>query len=388
MKSFGKKALTVLLSGLFTVFSAACADTEGDLFEFPENFYIDIDMENFPEPDTMLTVYEAFHWRPDEEEEMEKIKNSLLQYPVEEEALHAEGPAFYTRSGNSTEFLSIRDGGERFGADHGLYGSFMYSKMENDTNLENRLGELLPRYAGHSTTLTIFPYNEKTEACADKQLGFAPLETVQKEVTDLFSAWGGPQIAPSEAYGLDFAELKRRSALYADKNPLHSPSISEEDELYLLFFQQMVDEIPLTDVEWYNASLGETSTSTDCGVDALYTKDGLVSLNATNLYIPGEALTTFTPIPAASALSILLETQYAVPKVENETRLLSCELEYAAVYSGDQYFLIPVWNFLIMEKITSTIKTASGAESEISNSYAYMLIDAETGELLRTPNRG
>src|SRR5699024_10411458 len=115
-----------------------------------------------------------------------------------------------------------------------------------------------------------------------------------------------------------------------------------------LFFRQAVDGITLVDINWYAGT--RDMPSTEGGILALFTKDGMIDLEAVHIYVPGKSLEKVTPISAGKALENLINKKYNVPKLERETRVLSCELEYAVVYEGEKYALTPVWVFLVQTK--------------------------------------
>jgi hypothetical protein len=386
-----------LLAGALLMVS--CAQTEAppesqmeeETIPLPENLFIDFKEEDCPAPGE-ISVYEADFWRPDKGEALETLKENLLQYPIEKTEIHGEGPAFYTRSGNSSESLHIMDGGESFGTDHGVYGTFRYHALRDEGNTDSRIGPLLPSYAGKSENTVYDPntYNTKTEECRNKELEFASMDSGRQKVEELFAGLGGFQIQFIEGYGLDYQELKRRNALYEEKAGIDSDPesterlhFSEDDEIYVLFFRQVVDGITLVNIDWYAG--GTSRPSTDGGILALFTKDGMIDLEAVRIYVPGKALETITPISAGTALENLINKKYNVPKLEKETRVLSCELEYAAVYEGEEYALTPVWVFLVQTK--DDFQTTNDSKYAL-DTLEYVLVDAKTGEIRITPERG
>ena len=377
----------------------SCAQTEApsesqmeeETIPLPENLFIDFKEEDCPAPGE-ISVYEADFWRPDQGETLETLKEDLLQYPIEKTEIHAEGPAFYTRSGNRSESLHIMDGGESFGTDHGVYGTFRYYAYKDEENTWNRIGSLLPLYPGMSENTVYDPntYNIKTEECRNKELGFASMDSGIQKVEELFAGWGGLQIQFTEGYGLDYQELERRNALYeeiegtnADPESAEGLDFSEDDEIYVLFFRQAVDGITLVDINWYAGT--RDMPSTEGGILALFTKDGMIDLEAVHIYVPGKSLEKVTPISAGKALENLINKKYNVPKLEKETRVLSCELEYAAVYEGEEYALTPVWVFLVQTK--DGFQVWNDPENPL-DTFEYVLVDAKTGEIRITPERG
>lgn len=366
------------------------SQTEEETIPLPENLFIDFKEEDCPAPGE-ISVYEADFWRPDQGETLETLKEDLLQYPIEKTEIHAEGPAFYTRSGNRSEALHIMDGGESFGTDHGVYGTFRYYAYKDKENTDSRIRPLLPLYRGKDWgTSYPYVYSLKTEECRGKELGFASMDSGIQKVEELFAGWGSLQIQFTEGYGLDYQELERRNALYekiegtnADSESAEGLDFSEDDEIYVLFFRQAVDGITLVDINWYAGT--RDMPNTEGGILALFTKDGMIDLEADHIYVPGKALERIPPISAGKALENLINKKYNVPKLEKETRVLSCELEYAAVYEGEKYALTPVWVFLVQTKDDpQELKDPKYP----ADTFEYVLVDAKTGEIRITPERG
>ena len=398
-RHFYGKAIRIFCLLAMALLLVSCAQTEAppesqmeeETIPLPENLFIDFKEEDCPAPGK-ISVYEADFWRSDKGEALETLKEDLLQYPIEKTEIHGEGPAFYTRSGNSSESLHIMDGGESFGTDHGVYGTFRYHALRDEGNTDSRIGPLLPSYAGKSENTVYDPntYNTKTEECRNKELEFASMDSGRQKVEEFFAGLGGFQIQFIEGYGLDYQELKRRNALYEeiagiDSDPESTERLhfSEDDEIYVLFFRQVVDGITLVNIDWYAG--GTSRPSTDGGILALFTKDGMIDLEAVRIYVPGKALETITPISAGTALENLINQKYNVPKLEKETRILSCELEYAAAYEGEEYALTPVWVFLVQTK--DDFQTTNDSKYAL-DTLEYVLVDAKTGEIRITPERG
>lgn len=117
--------------------------------------------------------------------------------------------------------------------------------------------------------------------------------------------------------------------------------------------------------------------NTEGGILALFTKDGMIDLEADHIYVPGKALETIPPISAGKALENLINQRYNVPQLEKETRVLSCELEYAAVYAGEKYALTPVWVFLVQTKDDpQELKDPKYP----ADTFEYVLVDAKRGK--------
>lgn len=229
-------------------------------------------------------------------------------------------------------------------------------------------------------------------------LEFETFETVLNNVELLLQIIGMPDLDLAETYSLDLESLEKQTlkyltAIFNDEEiakmfPINESELkstaqdlevpiedleelnsiiqwSIEDEAYLFLFRQIIDGIPVTNMMWRNAPVGDQGNITP-SLWILYSQCGLESLNFNRLIQVSNPLEEIDIITKQQALSSLME-HYENELTFNEIEILTMELMYLNLEAS---ILTPVWLF-------------GGKQIfEEYEEYFYIGVDAQTGEVL------
>src|SRR5699024_1653199 len=160
-----------------------------------------------------------------------------------------------------------------------------------------------------------FSYNLKSDYESFANLSFMDYTEALSTVEDILYSVGLPEVSIAETYSVDLDTMFEHYDLYLDSKAYFGIEEeddkyvwSKDDESYLFFLRQMIDDIPLVGLPWPKIEGipgGNTGSSNVIGytsIDVIYSKDGIVNLIATNLLDVEEAGEKKSLINGATAL--------------------------------------------------------------------------------------
>ena len=155
------------------------------------------------------------------------------------------------------------------------------------------------------------------------------------------------------------------------------PNYTENDDCYYFKIFASVNGFPITWVE--NGIVENGGFMPGSMITAIYSKDGIVSLNCSYIYqmkSEKEAVSGLDLEEAISALDIKYNSVIPDGKYEVE----DIYFEYVPISEGDSISvkLIPAWRFQM--KHTVEVSKADGDKSHAVDLYEYVLINAVTGK--------
>ncbi|MCJ7840057.1 hypothetical protein MUB24_03845 [Lederbergia sp. NSJ-179] len=389
-----KNILMPLLFLVLLIFTTACEDTkkEGNTIEkgseyanletalrsmeLPDNFLIDFD------PNEVQIVEAAkIHTTSFLEMDEKKVKKELIQGEIISTENNAHGLWIEAGDKEYKEYLTIYDGGEALGVDSGVNGGIYYSAVI-DWNKLSMVVSTDPGFSDNNGE----PYKEKNDYQSFVNLSFKNYSEALTEVEELLSSIGFPDLEIAEAYSLDLDTILEHYNLYIDSgNSVDEEYIDDEelwsvdDESYLFFFRQTVDDIPLVNINWQEG-VRATGEATETSISVIYSKEGMI-ISADGLFNVLESGKKEPLISGTSALKKLLDF-YSGYILEEETKVFSMELCYVGILRSDKnYELVPAWVFGIAK--TSERTDPENGTKDSYDSYSYYVINAITGERIR-----
>jgi len=362
----------------------------------PENFSLAFDESEVKSVDS-AKVYKAASLELDADE----IAGRLLKGKIISTEISAQGPWFEAENESFKEYLTVFDGGKSFGIDSGLEGGLSYSVYRNDEQSNPAHSELLPRQPGPPDSIAQrWGYNLKSDYASFADLSFMnykdSLAAVEKV---LYDTLGFPGLEVAETYSIDLETTLKHYELYLDSREYFRGEEDEEedeviltkdDECYVFFFRQLIDDIPVINLIWDGGVLTDSAAETakqpiqtaagnvmpGTDVNVCYDRSGVRSISAYNLYKIIESGEKRQLVSPAKALQVVID-EYSEILLAGETIVESMELCYAVIPSEDSCQLIPAWVFCIAEAENETDQT--GGTKKTIYSYEIYVVDAITG---------
>ena len=339
--------------------------------ELPENFSIQFDPDSV-EQLSSAKLYQADFLQFDED----TVKQEFLKYDIKAEHSYAEGPQWETEK----EYLTLYDGGASFFGreqdDSGINYQLLINGIKSPS-LYAKLSNIVMLAPDPVELNAVKPFDDKRHFSSFTDLPFMPYAQAYDDVSALLARTGFPDLEVVEAYSLDLDTLQRHHSLYIDYyNDIDSDlamdeqarTYSEEDEAYLFFFRQMIDSIPLANMNWQTITFDTVPTETTIFV--LYTRDGIRDTFSHNLYSPGEGA-EHRLISSTRACQVLVDT-YSQSIIDEDTSVESMELNYVATLTNSGFELIPSWIFRIV--------TSTQVDGKAYYPNSYFVLNACTGE--------
>lgn len=235
-----------------------------------------------------------------------------------------------------------------------------------------------------------FGYDLKSDYGSSVNLDFMDYTDALSGVEDILYAVGLPEVSVAETYSVDLDTMIEHYDLYLDSRS--SFGIDEEedkytwskdDEFYLFFFRQIVDDIPLVGVSWPQAKgmPGEENDNPNeigyTSIDVLYSKEGIIDLTTINMLDMIESGEEQPLINGSTALGSVIDS-YSEILIGQKTELTSMELSYVTILVGENnYQLVPAWVFEIAEE--NEWKDPVDDTTTTYDEYSYYVVNAMTG---------
>ncbi|MCT2536728.1 hypothetical protein NC661_14155 [Aquibacillus koreensis] len=360
------KPLVFLNYLILLLFLIAC-ESSAETPDIPNNLVIKLDNNQEGSIETARIHTAAFI-----NLNVDDVANQLLQAEVINKRTYAEGQQFETDGDIFKEYMLVYDGGKAFGESSGVNGGFNYSKyIKNENKHYQTVANLDPTSTNQSP-----PYALNSDYQTFNDLSFLPYDEAEQDVLETFSSVGIKNLQTEVIYSLDQKTMNTHSTQYmeaADEDETQT-EWTAEDEAYLFFLRQAVDNIPLANFIWQTEARG-VNEATETVITAIYNKDGDQQLSATGVY---DILSSSQPqdiIDHKDALNKIVE-HYSSTILTNETTIYEQDLYYVGVVDGENYKLIPAWVFQLVSKQTDD----KGKEYD---EYSYFVINAISGEKIK-----
>src|SRR5690625_349818 len=385
-----KSKLILLISLLFVLTFLGCEQTEDvknnpnkadlksfiDSVDLPYNFSIEFDPEEVKTVDS-AKIYSAAYLDFDHD----VVIDTLLEGEVTATENYAEGIQYQAETENQTEYLWIYDGGESFGIESAVNGGISYGVHLDEDFLFSKQFTVIENTPGPPDNITQeYGYDLKGNYKSFVDLDFMPYEHALTEVESILATLGFPTIEVADTYSLDLETMTHHYDIYLEADgSKDSFNWYKEDEAYLFFFRQTIDDIPLTNKLWPSAAITHSEAFAYTSLNVIYAGDSKIDLRANNFLEIGDMISEESLLSGADALDQLID-HYSEVLLSNKTKLSSMELSYVAIYkSNEKYELIPAWVFEVAEAYETT--TFDDEEEVIYlDEYEYHVINAVTGE--------
>ncbi|WP_078554383.1 hypothetical protein [Bacillus alkalicellulosilyticus] len=340
--------------------------------EFPTNLSLGFESQDVKEFEK-AKEYQASFYKFD----TDRVIEELLHGDVVSVEDWATGRYYEAVSTSMKEFLQIYGEGEKLVDDFVNVGGLRYMVFEKEGVNREKIWDVVSNEPGPGEMYT---FQTKSNYSSYEDLAFLPFQDALSEVENTLATLGFPDMEVSEAYSLDVENMQKHYDWNAehlrtnDIEPIEF-TFSKEDEAYLFFFRQVIDEIPVIDVIWQEGTRGAGEV-TETPTSAIFSKEGLIELDSIGLYNLEGSSDLYELLGASAALDILL-ADYSRKIMLQETIIDSMELCYVGVVEHPNYKLIPAWVFVIQE--AREVEEEFAAIS-LPHSYSYYVINAITGE--------
>lgn len=322
-------------------------------YRCPENISLNFQTENVTERPSAYEYTADFF-----EADMEKIRDAFLH--VNEVSLtdSAFGPYMTANNGTEMEYLVIYEDAVKGGFSYSSDSSMMYSKVAS-------------LYPGSENS--DLDYTQMQDYQINVSLDFMNWSDAATEVQQTFKKVGLPEVEFQKGWALDATTMNEHQKIYLDHFPQEDAprEINTLDEAYLLHFRQVIDDIPLINIQWQNY-VRDKDEATEAIVSAIYSKKGICSAEVRHLVgnlQPGEKKELLS---AAQALDTLCQIYNS--KFYDQVNIDQMELVYISYPNKGSLELIPAWYFhLFIPNNQSN-----------SNPYLDVVLNAQTGQPMQS----
>ncbi|GAE29746.1 hypothetical protein JCM9152_1126 [Halalkalibacter hemicellulosilyticusJCM 9152] len=288
------------------------------------------------------------------------------------------------RSDNENESLTVYDGGEAFGTANGVDGGFSYTNDLEHNTLYSRVASLSSDSPDLNTQLYEYNLNSDFETFID--LDFLPYLDAKKEIKEQLSTVGFPEIELDVVFALDekMMDIHQERFLEStnDEHELTVFDLSKDDEAYLFFFRQVIDNVPIINEVW-SFDTREAVDPYEPSIMVLYNHNGMVHIDATYLYHILESTEEFPLIKEVEALDLIID-HFSSFIINKQTVIESMELNYVAVHGENEFELVPSWVFRL--KIDDVYEDPIDHSKHDVHTYDYFVINAINGERISGVN--
>ena len=155
------------------------------------------------------------------------------------------------------------------------------------------------------------------------------------------------------------------------------PNYTENDDCYYFKIFASVNGFPITWVE--NGIVENGGFMPGSMITAIYSKDGIVSLNCSYIYQMKSEKEAVSGLDLEEAISAL-DSKYNSVIPDGKYEVEDISFEYVPISEGDSISveLTPAWRFQM--KHTVEVSKSDGDESRAVDLYEYVLINAVTGK--------
>lgn len=299
----------------------------------------------------------------------DKLIPALMIGDVSETVSYAEGMQYRSESAGVRDYLTVYDGGESFGTQSGTDGGFNYNLERDGVMAGYKLQSIISSSRVVSMSTLANPGLSREDYRAEGELAGLARSAALRDIVSRLSNAGAPELMVRSCYFMDIPTIKAHAELSGVEY-----EFSEADEGYYFNFAQVVDDIPIMDIEWEQNVNGSVYPRGSTSGEVWYTAGGIECASFSNLVsLTGsdETLSLISPSEAVEALVRLLSDVIS----EYKYNAVTMELIYVKLPSGDSMVMRPAWIFDIIK----TEKLDNGTDYQFYVSYVF---DAATGELL------
>ncbi len=362
--------------GRVTDFNDMDSKTFLESIEFPQNLSIDMNLDDIKSVDTAKT-YKADYATFDKQ----KLINAFIKNKVTEEKIWAEGPQVIATSGNTKEYLNMQDGGKSFGVENGAKGGFIYSRIVDDV-FEDKLDTVANNDFVYSTRYSVqkYRYNINADYSSYSNLSFLSYNAALTDIKNRLNMVGITEFDVDETYSLDLETMKSHYELYLKSEfcdeEMKNLNWTKDDECYIFSLTQLVDNIPIVNVQWImpdgtkDSAVPNLMPSTS--IKLIYDSRGMKEIRTSYIRnIVGEIESNHL-INLYEALNKLIH-DYSLTILEDKVSIVSAKLCYLSIPKDGMFELIPGWLFC-------STKTEE-LDGETFIRCKYDVVNAVTGKL-------
>lgn len=299
----------------------------------------------------------------------DKLIPALMIGDVSETVSYAEGMQYRSEKGGQRDYLTVYDDGESFGTQSGTDGGFNYNLERDGVMAASKLQSVISSNRVVSMSTLANPGLSREDYRMEGELAGVERSAALLDIVSRLSDAGAPELMVRSCYFMDLPTMKAHAELSGAEY-----GFSGADEGYYFNFAQVVDGIPIMDIEWEQNVNGSAYPRGSTSGEVWYTARGieyadfwnLVSLTGTR-----ETVSLISPSEAVEALIQLLSDVIS----EYKYNAVTMELIYVKLPSGDGMVMRPAWIF----DIVKTERLQDGTEYQFYVSYVF---DGATGELL------
>ena len=299
----------------------------------------------------------------------DRLIPALMIGDVSETVSYAEGMQYRSESAGVRDFLTVYDGGESFGTQSGTDGGFNYNLERGGVMAGYKLQSIISSSRVVSMSTLANPGLSREDYSTEGELAGPARSAALRDIVSRLSNAGAPELMVRSCYFMDLPTIKAHAELSGVEY-----EFGEADEGYYFNFAQVVDDIPIMDIQWEQNVNGNVYPHGSTSGEVWYTARGieyadfwnLVSLTGT-----GDTLPLISPSQAVEALIRLLSDVIS----EYKYNAVTMELIYVKLPSGGGTVMRPAWSFDMIK----TERLRDGTDFQFYTSYVF---DAATGELL------
>lgn len=355
-----KRIFTILLiTVIMSVLLAACSKSNEENHKFlemdsktflktialPEKLTIDFSLDEVKKVEKATTYKADFI-----EFEKERLIDAFIESEIVEEKIWAEGPQVIAANQNTEEMLTVLDGGKAFGIENGVRGGFYYSKSIDGIGMEK-----LAIVANESFQGSIWSgeHNLNTNYVSRSDLAFEPYEDAYTHTKNILDEAGVFPVKIDETYSLDLKTMKTHYQLFLDRGASvdeqgENLQWTEDDEAYIFYMQQLVDDIPIINKPWEmpdgtkTSAFGNSMPVTE--ISLVYDRMGIRDMSVYNMVKVQNEMENHSLISVYEALNTLVEA-YSLTIMEEDVKIISAELSYLSIPGAGKIELVPGWLF-------------------------------------------
>lgn len=356
---------------ILMILSAGCANEYENNKETYTELGLNIEDCEMPKEETeKAKIYEACFWEAEEDTMLE----ALFDGKEVRKEIQAYSVAYYYEDKQEKTELLLHDGGEASGEKGGLDGGFSYNTEKEEWHMNSiQCSYLTDMYPGYMEKegMDVYP-----KAC-DRDLAFQKFTDAEQNTKKELEVFGVTDLKLADAYSITKESMQEKMDCLDEETKqeiFDNFEIREEDECYIMIYNQMLDGIPIVDVYWPEEPR-DVGEAPETYVAVRVSKYGIVSMEAEGLYVWLGKGDEKQLIPFEEALD-KIKKRY---EYSSNADLKSIQLVYVSIKKDDKYELIPAWFFEVEEE--QKFQTGSG-ETLVEKEIVYYAVHAVTGEIM------
>lgn len=361
-----KRKYVLLIGSILCISLQGCGRRDVSVRNENQDIQFLYDIEEIPQMDEAF-VYSAEPYRADEG----MLCDIFLQDDVESEVLDAMGRMYYTESEAMHFYLREQDAG--------MYGGFDYSLLPHAQNMGTKsYQDIVVDDTEHPD---LVEQNIGDVARADfakwTDLDFQSVDKTLSDIENIMNAALLPGMQVAEVYSLDAGTMNEHASIPSPSGE-EKPQIAwtKEDEAYLIYYEQVVDGIPLMNHIWTEEV---RSTATETPITITYSVEGIVSFHVGGMVDELQKLEKYPLLTPGEAETSMANAYQAVAQV-SEIEVEEMGLKYVVLYQEEDEKLILVPAYVFCIAVNGTSEDFYTDEMVPVKNYEHYVVNAINGE--------